>query len=455
MQLNLSNITHKYDQLRYNFLLFLICSIPLFYILGSFYINFILLVCVFCLFFFPKNQLRNYLKNSTIFICILVFFLLINSLLSVDKIYTFYKSFGYIRFLLYALFILITFDLLKKENLKWIGLFLLIFNIFVALDTIYQFIFDIDLLGNAVNYKHAYGRLSGPFGTEYIVGIYLFCFGTASIFFINKFFNVNKFINFFLFLFFFITIFLTGERNAFLTVLIFLFFLFLINKNTRFLILSTFICLIISCYVIISSSNILKNKYNFLNLPTFSSSDIQATKSNNLEKNSNIKNSIKLNNEKNENENKFNNFSYKIEKIKIIFLNNLWFAHYRAGFFIFKDNIFIGTGVKSFREECLNVMNYDGVVCTTHPHNMYVELLSDTGLIGLTIFIFSLYKIIKIFIKKKFYNNFAYSIILAMNFSFIFPFKPHGSFFTTNNAFLFWYIFSILIWVIFSKKNET
>ena len=54
-------------------------------------------------------------------------------------------------------------------------------------------------------------------------------------------------------------------------------------------------------------------------------------------------------------------------------------------------------------------MEYDGVVCTTHPHNIYVELLSDTGLIGLMIFLFFLYKIIKIFINKKYYNNFAYS----------------------------------------------
>ena len=41
-----------------------------------------------------------------------------------------------------------------------------------------------------------------------------------------------------------------------------------------------------------------------------------------------------------------------------------------------------------------------------------------------------------------------------MNLSYIFPFKPHGSFFSTNNAFLLWYIFSILIWIVFSKKMK-
>ena len=82
---------------------------------------------------------------------------------------------------------MIAFDFLKNKNLKQIGIFLLIFNILVSFDTIYQFIFDIDFFGNSVNYSHAYGRLSGPFGTEYIVGIYLFCFGITSIFFINLF----------------------------------------------------------------------------------------------------------------------------------------------------------------------------------------------------------------------------------------------------------------------------
>ena len=50
-------------------------------------------------------------------------------------------------------------------------------KLFVSFDTFIQFIFDVDLLGNKVDYSHAWGRLSGPFGSEYIVGIYLFCFG--------------------------------------------------------------------------------------------------------------------------------------------------------------------------------------------------------------------------------------------------------------------------------------
>jgi len=455
MQSKIDKIMGENDQLKSFFLIFVTCIIPLFYILGSFYINFISILCILWIVLFHNHELKNYLNNNYFFY-ILISFLILNIAISENKFYTTYKGFGYLRFFIYGLFILISFDLLKRKKLKWIGLFLLIFNILVCLDTIYQFIFDIDFFGNAVDYSHAYGRLSGPFGTEYIVGIYLFCFGLASIFLINLNFNINKFLNFFLFLFFFITIFLTGERNAFLTVLIFLFFLFFLNKENRFLIFLIFISLIISSFIIISFSKVLEIKYNFLNLPTISYEQIEKISTNNK---SEINDSVLIkdivikdeqNQEKKSNKIKRND----LNKFKEIFLNNMWFAHYKAGFLIFKDNIFFGTGIKSFRDECIKVMEYDGVVCTTHPHNMYVELLSDTGLIGLIIFLFFMYKIIKIFINKKFYNNFSYSIILAMNLSFIFPFKPHGSFFTTNNAFLFWYIFSILIWVVFSKKNE-
>ncbi|WP_440657161.1 O-antigen ligase family protein [Candidatus Pelagibacter sp. HIMB1509] len=454
MQIKIDMDTNKNDKLKSISLISLTCITPLFYILGSFYANFITVSCLLWVIIFHNNEIKNYLKYNYIFYT-LIFFLVINIIVSEDKFNTAHKAFGYLRFTAYGLFVLIAFDFLKNKNLKQIGIFLLIFNILVSFDTIYQFIFDIDFFGNSVNYKHAYGRLSGPFGTEYIVGIYLFCFGIISIFFINLFFNLNKFSNFLLFLFFFITIFITGERNAFLTTLIFLFFLFFINKENRGLILFIFVSLIISTIIIISYSKVLKTKYNFLNLPTVSNSQTEIlSKNNESEKNQDInKNEKKF--EKNKiNNNKNNNTNNKLEKLKKIFFNNMWFAHYKAGILIFKDNFFFGTGIKSFRNECIKVIEYEGVVCTTHPHNIYVELLSDTGIIGLMFFLFYVYKIIEIFIKRKLYNNFAYSIVLAMNLSFIFPFKPHGSFFTTNNAFLFWYIFSVLIWIVHSKKNE-
>ena len=86
-----------------------------------------------------------------------------------------------------------------------------------------------------------------------------------------------------------------------------------------------------------------------------------------------------------------------------------------------------------------------------HPHNYYLEILTETGLIGFlvlaTIIILTLYNT---FYKKYFsglslQNN---NIIVPFIFLFfieIFPIKSSGSFFTTGNATYLFLILGILI----------
>ena len=58
---------------------------------------------------------------------------------------------------------------------------------------------------------------------------------------------------------------------------------------------------------------------------------------------------------------------------------------------IFKDNKIIGSGPNTFRYECEDysktIEYWNGkaalkISCTTHPHNTYAQLLSETGIIG-------------------------------------------------------------------------
>ena len=86
-----------------------------------------------------------------------------------------------------------------------------------------------------------------------------------------------------------------------------------------------------------------------------------------------------------------------------------------------------------------------------HPHNYFLEILTETGLIGfsLILIIFStviyLTLIKKYFLKSSLNNN---KIIVPFIFLFlveIFPLKSTGSFFTTNNASFLFLIMSILI----------
>ena len=117
-------------------------------------------------------------------------------------------------------------------------------------------------------------------------------------------------------------------------------------------------------------------------------------------------------------------------------------------------NKYIGGGIKNFRYYCHVRPNVDKTkkfICNMHPHNYYLEILTETGLIGFivlgTIFIIALY----ISLYKKYFintplrfNNFIIPFIFLF-IAEIFPLKSTGSFFTTGNATYFYLIFAILI----------
>ena len=76
-------------------------------------------------------------------------------------------------------------------------------------------------------------------------------------------------------------------------------------------------------------------------------------------------------------------------------LDNPWGAHYRTSIEIFKNKPILGNGLKSFRYQC---HKYQDIVkhkrfsnCSTHPHNFYLEILIDTGIFGLTFFVFVIF----------------------------------------------------------------
>ena len=80
-------------------------------------------------------------------------------------------------------------------------------------------------------------------------------------------------------------------------------------------------------------------------------------------------------------------------------------GHYILALDLFKNNYLFGVAPKGFRYHCRKIQ-YDSKVgiCTTHPHNILIQFLSELGncrinllFIGL---IFTLYSFSK-FIKKK------------------------------------------------------
>ena len=74
--------------------------------------------------------------------------------------------------------------------------------------------------------------------------------------------------------------------------------------------------------------------------------------------------------------------------------NSYHYLHYKTAIKIFNDNLLFGGGYKSFPVLCKNYDHgqYNSIdrkaisVCSTHPHNMIIQILSSGGIIGFILF---------------------------------------------------------------------
>ena len=109
-----------------------------------------------------------------------------------------------------------------------------------------------------------------------------------------------------------------------------------------------------------------------------------------------------------------------------------------------KNNKIFGVGNKNYRvetcdgNEITSAKNKDRYICTTHPHQIYFELLSEHGIIGSTIILLIFYKLIFSKIVKtsleKNYLKIGSLIYLILHFL---PILPSGAFFSSFGLTLF------------------
>ena len=65
-----------------------------------------------------------------------------------------------------------------------------------------------------------------------------------------------------------------------------------------------------------------------------------------------------------------------------------YFKEFSTFYETWRLNKYIGGGIKNFRYYCHHRENIDRdskFVCNMHPHNYYLEILTETGLIGFVI----------------------------------------------------------------------
>jgi O-antigen ligase len=95
------------------------------------------------------------------------------------------------------------------------------------------------------------------------------------------------------------------------------------------------------------------------------------------------------------------------DKNKIHFITPVHEAHIIGAWKIFLNNKYFGAGLKGFRYECYNrdeYINNPKIICTTHPHNILMQFLSETGIVGFVFYICTFFLVSFILIKKFIYN---------------------------------------------------
>jgi len=458
---------HKNAIFSEKLLFLLLLLFPLSYPFGPFIIN-CLIFSVIIFFFIFCFQINNFswLKSKIFLIALPFFFFIIFA--SIIKYYNsthFFKALGYFRFLLFSVAIYFFF-LKTKLKIFIIIISYIFFIILLCLDIIFQFIYKVDILGYPPS---LFGeRYAGFFGKEAIAGGFIYVFGFVNLILLAKLTPSSKknFIFFLVFSLFLSTMLITGDRTPVACFVIALFFIFFFLKDKKFFFSIFFISLFILLTSLFFNKNV-RHRYIVSPLNLLNSSKVDSFSQEyqmlnafkiienktlddflQFKKESDIINTRKTILEK-------RNYS-KYNKIIYSFFDTQWGAHALTALEMFKNNIFLGSGFGSFRFECRQYDKIDSLSridrCSTHPHNMYFEILSELGLIGFIFFLIFLFFYFKSFLKiknKDFFLVCIYSII----FGFLFP-KTSGSFFSTTYGTYFWYLYSISFFYIEYKWQK-
>ena len=392
---------------------------------------------------FSKITNLEGLDLSIKFQIIFCIYIIVNSFFIFGETELFYKSLFYFRFFLLAYVISHLLEF-KNKTLNYVILSFSFFSVFLAIDIIYQYFTGYDFFGfeagmctypNGSNLidPHYCERFSGFFGKELIAGNFLATYGIMFLFlFLSKFNNLKY--NSYIFLSSFITIIfaiiLSGERNSILALLIILIFNLIFNQKYRKkLLLLVSLFLVIFYFLFTNVDNV---KHRYFDWPI---NIVKSTQSDGIKK----------------------------------LINTTWGSHYITSYEIFLNNKIFGSGFKSFREECKKKeyeykkinQKYDLKLyqsgCSSHPHNLYFEVLSELGLVGFSLFLIVLY----LTIIHPFFRNFKIItkksdiiILLSIILTFIFPFKPTGSFSSSAFSTNMWFFIGFYLYFINQLKYK-
>ena len=385
---------------------YILYFLPFALVTGPFFSDLTIILSSLLFIFFSLKEKKYYFYFNKYFIIFLLWclYLIFSSLLSSNIMLSLESSLFYFRFGFFSLSIWYILEINSKFLNNFLKSIAIVF-LFLIVDSLIQLYFGKNIIG----FGYDKSRLSSFFGEEKILGSFLSRLSPFFILFliINKQFNKYYLIIFSFCLLLFI-VFLTGERSALLYLIMTMFIIIFSFKNKLLYKLLFIISLII---ISITLSLSFENIYKRIVLQTY----------NDFTKNDN-----------------FYIFSEFHQKCYEISLNE------------FTNKPIFGIGPKISRQIYIDLRNNDilsnGIAkkpyeldptCISHPHNYYVQLLSETGIIGtipiIILFLIVTYKIFKNILLNNFYNkNYLDEKILIFYISIfisIFPLVPAGNFF--------------------------
>lgn len=413
---------NKYIILSSSLLLYLL---PLALLTGPFIPDlFICLIGISITYLIIKEKKVQYFTNKYfiffIFFCI---YLIVRSILSQSILFSLESSLFYFRF---GLFAVAVWYLIENNNklIKNFSIFFLFTFIFALLDGYYQYYNGMSLFG--VEYPGV--RLSLPINEKASLGGYLARLFPLLIAVLIYSFNLKKSYTFIILLILVFTdvlIFISGERTALgLLFLSTVFIIIFLSKYKKIRFFTFLVSLIIMAILAVYNPAI-----------------------------------------------KERNIDYTISQIsgngsgELKVFSEMHHNYLIVSWQMFIDNPLFGQGPKMFRILCnddkfkINELNN---TCSTHPHNTFIQLLAETGLVGLIIILIVSFTIIQtiynhsfLYIRKKEYLLTDFQICLIACFLVtLWPLIPSQNFFNNWINIIYYLPVGFFIYSIYNKKEN-
>jgi O-antigen ligase len=394
---------------------YLIYFLPISLIIGAFAadLSIIIIDIIFLILIIKRNEVRKIFNNYFLFFFLIFYFIiLISSIDSNNILYSLKTSMPYIRHIIF-IFAIVYFTNVNKNFYKEFFFFLRLTFYLMLFDGFFQYFLGYNLLG--LHHPHP-ARITSFFYDELKMGSYLSKMLPILIGLIMLF-NKNKssiYETIIIILLAEMLTYISKERSAFFAISLSAIYLTILLNNWKIVRLFTLIVTFILIGMLSYKDDSLFQR--MINQP-------------------------------------FKSFT-KTYNQKII-LTEYHDSLYKTSWNMFKQNPILGIGPKMYRKDC-NLKKYkiDQNSCNSHPHNNYLQILAETGLLGFLVFsLFVIYFIfisikqfISLYFKKKlFLTNFQICILSGI-LLIIWPLYPSGNFF--NNWISI--VYSLLIGIYLS-----